>query len=379
MRIGIELTALHAPEFAHRGIGRYARDLLGALARQNRRHEYVVYAWADEPAVGTALGQVRRLRMPEDLQGVVDRNPDGLDLLVMTAPFAGLHYRGFRLPSRGVGGCRVAAIIYDLIPYMFQDLYLRDLALCRAYAGRLGLLKHYDGLLAISGSTKRDVQRLLAVSRDRVFEIGSGIDLDFFQAAVGPNEVGAGLETLGISGPFVLTISGIDPRKNYAGLVTAFGLLPEELRRTHQLVVTCDMSEADEQAMRRMAGDHGVADRLVLTRRVADETLRMLYRNCAAFVSPSLYEGFGLPIAEGMACGAAVVAANNSAQAEVVGDAGLLFTTADAADLAAKLGRVLSDDAVREDLRKRGVERARKFTWEKVAGKMEDAFEMTNE
>ncbi len=224
MRIGIELTALYAEEFSHRGIGRYMGGLLHALSRVDRRHHYVLYHWKDQPALNPQFGESRLLQMPEDLQDVVDRNPDGLDLLVMSAPFAGLHYRGFRLPSRGAHGCRVAAMMYDLIPYIFQDLYLSGLTMCRAYSARLGLLKHYDGLLAISGSTSRDLRHLLAAPAERVSDIGSGVDLDFFRPGGAEENPAQRIPELpAINEPFVLSIGGMDPRKNFEGLVAAFG------------------------------------------------------------------------------------------------------------------------------------------------------------
>ena len=101
--------------------------------------------------------------------------------------------------------------------------------------------------------------------------------------------------------------------------------------------------------------------------RSATQTLRTLYRRCAAFAFPSLYEGFGLPLLEAMLCGAAVVAGNNSSQPEVVGDAGLLANVADPTDLAAKLAQLLQDPALAATLRTRALVRARQFRWEQTA------------
>jgi glycosyltransferase involved in cell wall biosynthesis len=135
------------------------------------------------------------------------------------------------------------------------------------------------------------------------------------------------------------------------------------------------MNDAEAQTLRRVAADHGV-DGLVLTSHVSEESLRWLYQHCTVFISPSLYEGFGLPIAEAMACGAPVVAANNSAQPEVLGDAGLLFSTGDPIETAGKLARVLNNSELRADLRRRGLVQAQKFSWQNVARKLEAAMEM---
>ena len=124
--------------------------------------------------------------------------------------------------------------------------------------------------------------------------------------------------------------------------------------------------------MQQYARDHGVADHLVTTDRVSDTALRVLYQRCAAFVFPSLYEGFGLPILEAMHCGAPVIAGNNSSQIEVVGDAGLLFNVANAGELAAQLVRVLDDEGLAQELRERAVVQARRFRWEDTADKALD-------
>ena len=109
-----------------------------------------------------------------------------------------------------------------------------------------------------------------------------------------------------------------------------------------------------------------------MTDRLSDKALRVLYQRCAAFVFPSSYEGFGLPILEAMHCGAPVVAGNNSSQIEVVGDAGLLFNVANAGELAAQLVRVLDDAGRARELRERAVVQARRFCWEETADKALD-------
>ena len=132
------------------------------------------------------------------------------------------------------------------------------------------------------------------------------------------------------------------------------------------------LSGPDRDRARQYAHDRGVADQLVVTDRVADTALRVLYQQCAAFVFPSSYEGFSLPILEAMHCGAPVVAGKNSSQIEVVGDAGLLFNVADAGELAAQLVRVLDDAGRSRELRERAVVQARRFRWEQTADKALD-------
>ena len=130
------------------------------------------------------------------------------------------------------------------------------------------------------------------------------------------------LHMLGITGPFVYSVGSFEYRKNLWGLIEAFAMLPVELRQAHQLVLNYALSGPDRERVRQYARDQGVADQLMLTDRLSDTALRVLYQRCAAFVFPSSYEGFGLPILEAMHCGTPVIAGNNSSQFEVVGDAG---------------------------------------------------------
>ena len=161
----------------------------------------------------------------------------------------------------------------------------------------------------------------------------------------------AELERLGITRPFLLNVGGLDPRKNTWNLIDAFAGLPERLREAVP-------ARAD---LRDLAlGAAGMCSTMLdgWTRRRRGRDGRGQRRDppvalpaCEAFVFPSSYEGFGLPLLEAMHCGAAVIAGNNSSQIEVVGDAGLLVDVSDCNDIAAKITRLLDDPALSEDAR----------------------------
>jgi glycosyltransferase involved in cell wall biosynthesis len=231
-------------------------------------------------------------------------------------------------------------------------------------------LKRYDALLAISEATRRDCLRLLGLPGTRVTNIGGASDDRHFVPAAAP-ELDAGsrsvLEGMGITRPFILNVGGLDERKNSWRLIDAFALLPERIRKQVQLVLTFAINPGDHREVRRYAAARGLGDELVVTDGVSDAALPVLYQRCAAFVLPSLYEGFGLPLLEAMHCGAAVVAGNNSSQVEVVGDAGLLVNANDASDIAAKLTRVLEDGELARCLRQRAVAQASRFRWSVTA------------
>jgi len=175
------------------------------------------------------------------------------------------------------------------------------------------------------------------------------------------------LAHLGIKGPFAFSVASFEHSKNLRGLIDAFGMLPPRLTFTHQLVIACRLTEDERAQARAYAEERGIGERLVLAGEVPGPTLALLHQRSSAFVSPSYHEGFSMPLLEALQCGAPVVAGHNSAQAELVGQAGLLVNVHDPADMAAHLGKVLADPDLAHELRCRALERSRTFSWERAA------------
>jgi glycosyltransferase involved in cell wall biosynthesis len=380
VRIGIDMLAVQAPGSRFRGIGRYCHHLVSALLALETEHQFLLYAHDGLPTdrlPSVAPASSRTLRREPHLGertlfAAIDRlartNPDGLDLLLLLSPFE--MHGDFCPPARPLNGLKMAAVVYDLIPFLLQEVYLNDPHWAGKYYRHLLNLRHYHTLLAISEATRADCRYLTGLAADRVVNISGATDPDLFvpdETFPIPFAARRDLQRLGIGRPYLFSVASMDDRKNLWGLIDAFRLLPTRLRQTHQLVITCAISEADAARVRSYADGRGVGEALILTNAVPDPTLRVLYQRCAVFAFPSIYEGFGLPILEAMQCGAPVVAGNNSSQGEVLGDAGLLANAHDPADIAAKLTRVLSEETLGLDLRRRGLEQARRFSWERTA------------
>ncbi|MBX6311670.1 MAG: glycosyltransferase [Isosphaeraceae bacterium] len=374
MRIGIDMLGIQSPESRGRGIGRYSRHLAAALLALDRENEYVLYSHPGLPTEDFPRAANVTIRMlppgpnrAEPIDRLARMNPDGLDGLLLLSPFE--LGEGYRPPARPLNDLKMAAIVYDLVGFVFQEKYLTWPPSAMKLYESLERLRRYDALLAISAATRADVLRLTGYPPDRIVNISAGSDPDFFvpDRSVPSAETVARLRTLGIDRPFLFCLGSLDWRKNLWGLIDAYRLLPKHLRDSHQLVVSCYLSTEEAKNVRRYAEQNGLGNHLVLTGEVPDETIRLLYQRCAAFAFPSLYEGFGLPLLEAMHCGAAVLAGNNSAQPEVVGDAGLLVNAEDAADIAAKLAWLLEDHTLNASLRAKAIDRAKLFTWEASA------------
>jgi glycosyltransferase involved in cell wall biosynthesis len=384
VRIGVDVLAIQSPYSRGRGIGRYARSLLAAMLEREDEHEYVLYTYEDLPREAlptsdrTRIRNVRRHHQQGEhtLQHAIERtlieDAGELDWFLLLSPFETWEF--FGLPHRPVGGVKTAAVVYDLIPFLFQETYLVNEKVGRWFYGHLRRLCRYDRLLAISEATRLDTLQLLGLPPLRVQTIGTASEPSTGETqSLTPDT--AVLDRLGIDRPFLFCLGSSDPRKNLRGLIDAFALLPAHHRVRTQLVVTCSLIEAEVQQLRQHAAGRGISDRLVLTNAVDQDTLVTLYRSCVAFVFPSLYEGFGLPILEAMQRGAPVIAANNSSQPEVLGEAGLLANAAEPSDLAAKMVRLLENPSLRHRLGRQGRDRSEQFRWSEVADRTLRALE----
>ena len=377
MRIGIDMLAVQSPHHGHRGIGRYSGHLVSALLERNDQHEYVLYAHENLPTdlipshLKTSTRWIRTepelgvSTVSQAVDNLIRHNPDALDAFLVLSPFE--HWCNYTPPAKPAGSSiRMAAVVYDMIPFLFQNESASSATLTRFYRV-LEDLRRYDILLAISESTQRDTQSLLGLPEGQIVNISAATDHLFFKPDERypvSNTSRKTLEDLDIHKPFILNVGGMDERKNSFGLIDIFSRLPEELRATHQLVLAFGLAEEEVEWLHQEARDRGIEDALVVTRKVSDEALLTLYQQCKAFVFPSVYEGFGLPILEALSCGAVVVAGNNSSQIEVVGEAGLLANVSDPNDVAEKLARVLTDSQLRRKLQENALPQADKFRWD---------------
>ena len=224
----------------------------------------------------------------------------------------------------------------------------------------------------------RRANAILVPSRATAADLAARTDVDPSRVVVTPlagsTPIGTGdpsatLESMGIAPPFVLFVGTVEPRKNVSRLIRAFRRLSGDV--PHTLVVAGPLGWKVGDVLAEL----GNADRRVEhTGAVSSEQLDALYRGADVLCYPSLYEGFGLPVLEAMQRGLPVVASTTAALAEVAGDAALLVDPTDEEAIAGALRRVLGDRSFAEDLRRRGLERAATFSWERTAAATLDAY-----
>lgn len=287
------------------------------------------------------------------------------DAVVVTSLFEGLHDNAVTSIGALGSGYQTAAVLYDLIPLAYPDIYLPDALSKRWYFRKLQSLKNAGALLAISQYSAGDAIQRLGVAEERVTTMPLAAHKRFRPVTIAADAAKMLLGRYRIDRPFVMCTGGIDHRKNIERLIEAFAILKERTDDQYQLVVVCACSDNDRRRLEGLARQHGLPDnRLVLTGYVPDDELVALYYLATLFVFPSLAEGFGLPVLEAMACGTPVIASNSTSLPELVGHAEALFDPASAPAISDKLHRVLSDTDLRRHLGEHGLKRSACFSWD---------------
>jgi glycosyltransferase involved in cell wall biosynthesis len=253
--------------------------------------------------------------------------------------------------------------IHDCIHLMFPQYLNHRLAHSYARASMWIATHRASRILTVSDTSKRDILKFFPIPAEKISVIYNAIDERF---AVPPRdeEVDRVRERYQLDGQFVLYAGNVKPHKNVERLIEAFHMLRRAGFDHVKLVIIGD-EISKHPALRRAVHRHNLHKHVRFLGFVSDETLAVLYRLAAVFVFPSLYEGFGLPPLEAMASGTPVVTSNVSSLPEVVGDAAVLVDPYDAQSIADGLVRTLSDPELRTTLRRRGLERAKTYSWER--------------
>jgi glycosyltransferase involved in cell wall biosynthesis len=272
--------------------------------------------------------------------------------------------------------------LYDIIPLVFSDHYLRDPVIRTRYQTRAELVRRADRVLAISQTTAEDAVERLGISPERVSVIDAGATEKFagmYSAKAAAWDV-LRRRLRSIRAGYMLYVAGFEFRKNLERMIAAYGLLPRELRASHQLVIACRMLPSEADLLRQWASQAGIEEgQLVITGFVTDAELGALYHACALFVFASIYEGSGLPILEAMSCDLPVVASNTSAIPEILGDLEATFNPYDPTSIAECLATVIDSPDTIDALIERSRRRVSGYTWDLVAERSLQAYERTME
>ena len=343
---------------ASRGIGTYLRGLLDGMEEIGfvSRVSVLISRGAPEPADLTGRGLVVGARTPRlERRAQVLADPYLIARALRGNPGRLYHAVEYGQPRRAA--IPVVVTVHDLIPFLLPGYSWRSRLLRRP---GLRLLRRADAIIAPSGATARDCIRVAGVDPERIHVVPHGLSPRYRPAL--PEAVEAARARHGLRRPYLLGVGTFEPRKGLPHLVD----VTRRLGRDHDVdLVVAGQQGLFEPAVRAQIatlGDHGRELGFVET-----TDLVALYGGAAAFVFPSSYEGFGLPLLEAMGCGAVTVGFRNSSMPEVAGEAAVLVPDGDDAALHAALERLLSDPEETARRRRLGLEHAASFTWEAAA------------
>jgi glycosyltransferase involved in cell wall biosynthesis len=234
------------------------------------------------------------------------------------------------------------------------------------YAERV--LKRAHALIAVSESSRRDAIEILGIPEDRICAIHPGVASHFFD--VPQEEIARVRSALRLARPYVLSLGTIEPRKNIDRLLAAWAMLRKDLREEFDLVVAGPLGWASDSTKAALHHDDGGRPgRVRYLGYVAESDLAGLTAGAAVMAYPSLYEGFGFPVAQAMACAVPVVTSNLSSLPEIAGDGAVYADPRDLDSIRSALERVLDSEALRRDLGSRGRKKAENYRWEVTARK----------
>jgi glycosyltransferase involved in cell wall biosynthesis len=365
VRIGIDARKLH--DF---GIGTYIRNLLRQLARFDRDTDYVLFCRPEDVPVLSPLGENFRA-VPETAGNYSLSEQIRIPLALKRHGVTLFHSPHYVLPR--LVPCRSVVTIHDCIHLMFPEYLPNRLALSYARASIGFASRRATRILTVSESSKRDIVRFVHTDPDKIDVIYNAYDERF---GVEPREedVVRVRERYQLHDEFVLYAGNVKPHKNLARLIDAFHLVRNRGMDHLKLVMIGD-EISRYAALRRAVHQHQLHKYVRFLGYLPEETLAVMYRLAGVFVFPSLYEGFGLPPLEAMASGTPVVTSNVSSLPEVAGEAAVLVDPYDPHAIADGIYQVLTDERLRRDLRRLGLERARQFSWEASVKRVREIYQ----
>ena len=375
MRIGIDARTILNPEKGEAiGVGHYTYQLIRNLLKIDSANEYVLFfdfhvrekdiKKFTQPNVKIKFYPFSDYKkyLPgaySEILGTATLSKEKLDLLHTTSPHS-------RIPSGYRGKCVVT--FHDLSIYKIPGCYptirgARDKAIYKLMAGKA------DRIIAVSNSTKKDVEEIFKASPEKVKVIYSGLDKRFFdEPKIEGSKV---LEKYGITKKYILFLGTLEPSKNITRLLESFADFKEKTKKEngkfdYQLVLAGKRGWLSKEYL-QIAKDLGLSKDIIFTGYIVGDELVPLFKNSQFFIMPSLYEGFGMTVLEAFATGTPAIVSRVSSLPEIAGEAAFFVDPMSKEEISNAMLKFSQDENLRNEFRSKGLEQAKKFDWEKTA------------
>lgn len=373
-RVGVDCRALGNIN-RNRGIGRYTANVVKGLSAHLDGLELVLFGYGDSPAPGLldseVLDKFEWRRLPGADDGSIYGGPrEHLDF-ARAVNISGVSlFHGIDHNMTPLLKCPSIVTVHDLIPLVLRGPYLGPKSWLWMQAHRAAC-RRANLVISVSESTRDDVERIWKISRERIKVVPEGVSPSYLPVEGDLFE--KILERYGIRRPYFLYLGGFDPRKNIGNMLLAYKRYL--LADGEASIVLCGDTGGFEDYLADEIEELGLGGSVLLPGFVADEDLPALYSGALALIFVSVYEGFGLPLLEAMACGTPVLASDVSSIPGVVGDAALLVDPLDPTAIAGGLTLLAEDPDTRARLVEKGLTRSSRYTWGKTVARILELYE----
>lgn len=362
MNISIESSVLNYSRRS--GLLTYTEGLVYGLYANDRANDY-------------ALAYYSLRRRAEDMPGPAGGNfhkevirvPDGefwnrqffIDTIMLPSFFKAKNIKVFHRPA-GYTMPNVKDVFKVLTIHDLRTLTIGDNVWKQNNVDYQKTMSLLDICVVVSECTKQDILKYFKIDEKKIKVVYLGADKRFKPSS--KEDIKKTLDKYGLNEPFLLSLGSV-PRKNIDGIIK--GYAGARSNKNNLLVLGCNL---DKEKYVQLAESLGVADRVRILDKLTDDEIVDLYSSCQAFVFPSLYEGFGLPILEAFQCKAPVITSNLSSCPEVAGEAAILVDPSNAGQIASAIDNICTDNNLRQQMIEKGEQRARQFSWDKFSQEM---------
>ncbi|MDO8529482.1 MAG: glycosyltransferase family 1 protein [bacterium] len=377
MRIGIDARTILSPEKGEAiGVGHYTYQLIRNLLELDKENEYVLFfdfrvrekdiKKFTKPNVKIKFYPFSDYKkyLPvaySEILGTATLHKEKLDVLHSTSPTS-------RIPTGYGGKCVIT--FQDLAIYKVEHCY-NSIKCAKDRTVYKMMARKARKIIAVSESTKKDIQEMFNVPDDRITVIHNGLDKRFFDIPqIDSRKI---LEKYGIAKKYILFVGTLEPSKNIARLLEAFALFKKEIKKNNfnfdYLLVLAGKKGWLSQEYPRIAKDLGISKDIVFTGYIVGDELVPLFKNAEFFVMPSLYEGFGMTVLEAFATGTPAIISRVSSLPEIAGEAAQFVDPMNKEEIFGAMLKFSQDENLRNEFRAKGIEQAKKFDWQETARK----------